>query len=60
MGIDRKHDIVSIDVDLIAETEKAYLVSDGDVKAWIPKSQCEYCDSVIYLPERLAIDKELL
>ena len=28
-------------VQLIRETEMAYLISDGDSECWLPKSKCE-------------------
>lgn len=54
---------VEIDVDVKHETDKAYLVSDGDKEAWIPKSAVsDYCEedgriTSIIISERLAIEK---
>ena len=59
-------DLIDIEVDLKHETDKAYLVSDGDREVWVPKSQCEFemSDTPPYgtltLPEWLAEDKELI
>lgn len=36
-----KSDIVEIKVGLIHQTPNAWLVDDGDVEVWIPKSQGE-------------------
>lgn len=60
---------VEMSVTVIRETEKALLVNDGTVEAWIPKSQLEYDPeyetneqgeefAVISIPEWLAEDKE--
>lgn len=35
----RSEDTVWIDVDIISETPKAWLLSDSKVKDWVPKSQ---------------------
>lgn len=58
----KNHDIVTVSVDLIHQTEKAYLVNAGTKagNVWMPKSQCEYDDGELQLPERLAIDKGLV
>lgn len=43
------------------ETSKAWLVTDGDVEVWLPKSQCELNgDGTFTMPEWLAIEKELI
>jgi hypothetical protein len=34
-------ELFDVTVSIIVETEKAWLVSDGDKEAWIPKSQAE-------------------
>lgn len=60
---------VSMKVSVIRETEKAMLVNDGSVEAWIPKSQLEYDPeyeidehgaetATISIPEWLAEAKE--
>lgn len=64
-----KHDIITIKVDLLHETEKAYLFDLGKVDknkkpigAWVPKSQCEYDEEndELQLPEWLAIKAGLV
>ena len=54
----------------IAETDRAILVSDGDVECWLPKSQIEIpedCEDAekgdmitIYIPDWLAKENELI
>ena len=58
---------VELSVTIIKETDSAIFVNDGDIKAWIPKSQLleellELGEGVfeIVIPEWLAIDKELI
>lgn len=61
---------VEIDVDIKNETEHAILASDGDITAWIPKSQLIDFDwdddyitgksMTITIPEWLAKDKGLI
>jgi len=53
--------------DFVRETDKAILVSDGDNKVWLPKSQIDYeldeFKGIVYiidLPEWLAIAKSLV
>lgn len=59
----RKSDLIDCAVQLHHETPKAWLVSDdGDRKraVWIPKSQAEFAEGVITMPEWLAKDKGLI
>ena len=43
------------------ETAKAYLFNDGiHPECWLPKSQVEFDDGVMTLPEWLAIEKGLV
>lgn len=57
-------DNYEITVEIKVETDKAILVSDGDVEAWLPKSQIvERIDlkdgyAELIIPEWLAEDKE--
>jgi len=56
---------VEITVEIKAETELAYLVSDGDLEMWIPKSQIEEFDrsgdiATFQIPEWLAEEKGLI
>jgi len=54
-------EIIDVDVDLIHQTEKAWLVSpDGRHKVWIPKSLGQYDNGVLTLPTSYAIDKGLV
>ncbi len=51
----KKHDIMEIAADLRYETDKAYLLYDGDKEAWLPKSQVENNnDGTFSMPEWLA------
>jgi hypothetical protein len=34
-------EMVDIEAEVIHETERAWLLSDGDHEAWVPKSQVE-------------------
>jgi hypothetical protein len=44
-----------------AETERAYLLTDGTCEAWVPKSQVEdNGDGTFTLPAWLAADKGFL
>ena len=58
-----KSDLVDITVEIIHSTDKAYLVNDGTVEAWIPKSVCEVEPEgrpnfyIITMPERTAKEK---
>lgn len=58
-----KSDLIDCAVQIHAETEKAWLVSDtGERKdaVWVPKSQAEFEDGVLTLPEWLAKENELI
>ena len=51
-------ELVDIGALVIHQTEKAYLLFDGAVKAWVPKSQVEDNeDGTFTMPERLAQEK---
>lgn len=59
----RKSDLIDCAVQLHHETPKAWLVSDdGDrTKAvWIPKSQAEFENGILTMPEWLAKEKGLI
>ena len=56
----KNHDIIEVAVDLKHETEKAYLITDGDKDHWLPKSQCEFEDGIMQMPEWLAMEKGLI
>lgn len=57
---------IDVHVDILRETDKAWLVSDGDREVWLPKSQVDTdglevgCSGPIFLPEWLALDKGLI
>jgi hypothetical protein len=59
---------IEVDVDVKAQTDKAWLCSNGDVDAWIPVSQIDdYCKdddtgviSSIFITEWLATEKGLI
>jgi len=59
----RRDEDVEIDVTVINETEFAVLVNDGDIEAWVPKSEIKdysevpHKDTTITIPEWLAIEK---
>lgn len=63
-----KSDLIDIDVECTARTEKAVLVHTGDKSkaAWLPLSQCEIESSgvagieTVTLPEWLALEKGLI
>lgn len=57
----KNHDIIEVEITVLHETEKAYLVTnDGDNKVWLSKSICEIDGSVLQIPEWLALDKGLI
>lgn len=54
-----------ITVEILRESERAILVSDGDAQEWLPKSQIEYEGEVgqtitITIPEWIAKEKNLI
>lgn len=60
---------VDISLEMVRETDKAYLMSDGDNNHWIPKSQMQDIEkatvdgkvSIAFtLPEWLAMEKGLI
>ena len=62
-----KSDLVTIDVDILARTDRAVHVLDHESgkRVWLPLSQVEVSPSdgehhVVDLPEWLAIEKELI
>jgi hypothetical protein len=57
-----KSDLIDITVEILHATEKAYLLSDGVRREWVPKSVCEVelKEGTIYvvtLPIKWATDK---
>ena len=56
-----RSDLVDIEADLIHETDKAYLLSNGERQVWVPKSVVQNNeDGTWTMPERLAVDKGLV
>lgn len=62
-----ENNMVEVTVDIKKETPQAFLVTDGDIEAWIPKSQINRLTRVAYnnttvieIPEWLAEDRELI
>jgi hypothetical protein len=57
-----KSDLVDIACEIRHETEKAYLIFDGDKEVWIPKSLGEWDqdEKTMAMPERFALDKGLI
>ena len=55
----REHDLVDVECRIIHETDKAYLISDGKTKEWVPKSVVEWDakNKVMTMPEGLAYEK---
>lgn len=49
-------------VELIHETELAWLMLIEDQEVWLPKSQCEFDedDGTVLVPEWLAVEKGLV
>lgn len=53
-----RSDIIDIAAELHHETDKAFLLSDGDRKEWVPKAQVENNDDGTFaMPEWLALEK---
>ncbi len=59
-----RSDLVDIDGELVPpyKTEMAYHFSNGDIKVWLPKSQCEWDTetNTMTIPYWLAEEKELI
>lgn len=56
-----RSDLVDIECEIRAQTEKAVQVYDGRVTVWLPRSQIEIADDgTIAMPEWLAKDKGLI
>lgn len=57
-------ELVDLELTLMHETDKAYLVSDGSKQNWLPKSMVEMdsvgTQKVFIMPEWLAIEKGLV
>jgi hypothetical protein len=61
-----RNDDVEITVEIVKETDMAYLVKDGDVEVWLPKSQIRGEEDLqggiveLIIPEWLAEEKDLI
>lgn len=57
-----RSDIVDIAAELRRETEKAFLIFDGEREVWLPKALVEHDETkgTFAMPEWLAKDKELI
>lgn len=62
----RSGKFIEIAVEVVAQTDKAWLVSDGTQQVWIPRSQIDdYCEekgkvTSIFITEWLATQKGLI
>lgn len=52
--------MITLECELISETELAYLVDFDDERYWVPKSQCVFKNGELTMPEWLAIDKGMV
>lgn len=57
--------LVDIACEVIAETDKAFRIDDGDTRCWVPKSQVEWHEEkngfgTMVMPENLAQEKGLI
>ena len=56
-----KKEVVDVTAKIKIETEKAWLLDDGEIQAWVPKSQAENNeDGTFTMPTWLAIEKEFI
>lgn len=55
-----RSDLVDLELILLCETPRAYLVEGDFGKAWLPKSQVERDGYVFTMPRWLAEEKELV
>lgn len=56
----QRSDLCDIAVELVHETPLAWLVNDGRVEVWIPKSLAELSGGVLTIPARLGLQKGLI
>ena len=60
-GYNMARNTAEIEAELVKETEGAYLINDGTVECWIPKSLVEKTDDGFFvMPEWLAIREDLV
>ena len=56
-------DLMELTMDLVHETDAAYLLTDSVTEDWVPKSQCEIINEldgrarVVEMPEWMAMKK---
>jgi RNase P/RNase MRP subunit p29 len=56
-----RSDLIDIAGEIVHETERAVLFFDGTRKVWLPKAAVEIGDDgTVTMPERLALEKELI
>lgn len=57
-----RSDLIDIAGELRRETDKAFLIFDGDREVWLPKALVEHdpTDNTFAMPEWLALDKGLI
>ena len=63
-----QRDMITVETTLLHETDRAYFVDTGEVKAngqpigvWVPKSVTKFEEpDLLHLPEWLAVDKRLI
>ena len=57
-----RSDVVDVAAELRRETDRAFLVFDGEREVWLPKALVEHDphDGTFAMPEWLARDKELI
>jgi hypothetical protein len=62
MPMSKNHDIIEIAGELRHETDKAYLLFDGDKEVWIAKSLGEWDEQLktMQMPEWLAHSKGII
>lgn len=54
-------EMVGVEAELRRETERAFLLFDGDREAWVPKSMVTQREPGIFeMPEWLAMDREFI
>ena len=58
-GVQRS-DLVDLPARLLADQGKAYRFDFGDHQVWLPKSQVEFADGVVTMPEWLASERGLI
>lgn len=61
MARKKSEDLVDIEGELMAETERAYKINDGKKREWVPKAHVEFDnDNTFTMPYWLAEEKGFL